>query len=573
MRRLLRRLVPMLAFVGCGDGSEPTPPTGAIAASVTHYDYAFDVETRAARAAVTATVETEGDCWALPFRAESPNAASALVDGKPATSASVADGQLTVCGPGHEAGDTITIEIDVAIPLATIATSQVGYSITPDAQMNPFYYLVSWVGGCDRFGPCDTRPDRFATYRFVVTHPETLAVACPGTITERSATETECAFDFAGGPTYSSFGVAAYPAAAWVPTAKGPWGSIDVVTVYDRPGNNFPAAIDQAHHAGFVSWLEAQFGPFPYGDELRILTAPTYWNGFEHPGNIILDDGLHKVVRPSYLHNAQHILDHEIAHQWAGDETTLLDTYDFVWKEAMAEYLTYLYEAQVEVEAAQATVNAWKGFAVGSAYFPVPLEKPALFDYYGDVYGAGPMILFRQIEVLSSREQVLAALRTLLGQPRAIGVADVLAALEQSTGLDLDAYAAAWIRGTGAPTWPTVDITYTPGPPAGTSSLHVRLAAGTERRCKFHVGVRGMSLDQVALVEVDTFREGLEKTFVIPTPEFPVMAALIDPQRECLVFGGTIDLGTPMARAVGAPSRATDASIGPARRLHPWRAR
>jgi len=63
------------------------------------------------------------------------------------------------------------------------------------------------------------------------------------------------------------------------------------------------------------------------------------------------------------------------------------------------------------------------------------------------------MILFRQIEVLSSRAQVLAAIATLLGEPRAISVDDVVAALETSTGLDLDAYAAAWIHGTGAPVW------------------------------------------------------------------------------------------------------------------------
>ncbi|NLF04632.1 MAG: M1 family metallopeptidase [Actinomycetales bacterium] len=482
-------------------------------------------------------VDEAGDCLSLPFRGERFDASSAQIDGAPARSARHADEVLTVCGPGHHAGDTLTLAVDVVVPLQTVSASQVGYSITLDRDRNPFYYLVSWVGGCDRFGPCDNRPDQFATYTFRVTHPAELMVACPGTITKLSETETRCEFTHDGGPTYSTFGVGAYPAAAWVPTDMGMWGSARV-TVYDRPGNGLAEALDPAHHAAFVRWLEERFGPYPFGDELRVLTAPTYWNGFEHPGNIVLDDGLHRVLRPSYLRNAQHVLDHEIAHQWAGDETTLADTYDFVWKEAMAEYLTFAFEASTEEAAAIRTLSAWKSFSRGAAYFPVPAERPPLFDYYGDVYGPGPMILFRQIEALSSRDQVLAALATLLGEPRAISVDDVLAALETSTGLDLGAYAAAWIHGTGAPVWPTASVTYTPGA-AETSTLAVRITSAPERRCKFHVALRGEAAEDVVNVAVDTFRDGPEQTLAIATPPFVVTSTLLDPLAECLVYPGT----------------------------------
>ena len=125
----------------------------------------------------------------------------------------------------------------------------------------------------------------------------------------------------------------------------------------------------------------------------------------------------------------------------------------------------------------------------------------------------------------------------------------MIAALEASTGLDLEAYAAAWIHGTGAPVWPTVDTTFTPG--ASTSSLRVHQVGGTERRCKFHVALRGATPDEVALIAVDTFTGGLDQTFEIPTPAFAVMTTEIDPQRECLVFPGTL-------------VRTTE-------RIHPWR--
>jgi aminopeptidase N len=409
--------------------------------------------------------------------------------------------------------------------MATLGPSQVGFSSRADAQGNPFHYLVSWIGGCERFGPCDARPSTFAKYTFTVAHPANLDVRCSGVVTEVSDTETTCVFDHDGGPTYSTFGIAAY--GAWTQTDKGMWGSAKV-TLYDRAATNTNAAIDPAYHDGFMKFMESTFGPYPYGNELRVLTAPTYWSGFEHPGNIILDDGLANAPSP-YLHPVAHVLDHEIAHQWAGDETTILDTYDFVWKEAMAEYLAYVYEDMADPPAALATASAWKQFSNGSAFYPVPMEKPELFAYYGDVYGPGPMIFFRQIEVLSSRAQVIDALKSVLGSPRALSVDELLAALEAKTGLDLDAYAAAWIRGTGAPVWPRVAVTFT-----APSTLRVVQTAAATKLCKFSVALTDGGANRM-IVPVDTFRNGTDQTITV-TPGFTVTATQLDPLRECIVL-------------------------------------
>ncbi len=522
---MLRAWPIVILVAACGDDAATTY-TGPIEASVHHYDYSFDVESRAAHAKVTATIDTPGDCWTLPFRGEAP--ANAMIGGKPATiEHDTAAGTLRACITGGVA-DTIELEVDLVIPLQTLSTSQVGYSKTVDSNGNPFYYLVSWVGGCDQFAPCDDRPNLFATYTFTVTHPDTLQVACPGVITTPSPTQTTCTFDHDGGPTYSTFGVAAYPKAAWVATDKGMWGSVRA-TVYARPQTLVAEAIETAHHDGFMRYMEQTFGAYPYGSELRVYAAPTYWAGFEHPGSIVLDDSLGRAPNKA----GRHTLDHEIVHQWAGDETTLADTYDFVWKESMAEYLTFTYEAMVDAPSADRTVAGWKAGAAGAAFFPVPGEKPALFDYYGDAYGPGPMILFRQIERLSSRDQVIAALTTLLGEPRAISVDDVIAALETSTGLDLDAYAAAWLRGTGAPVWPRARARYTPG------SLQVQITAGSERRCAFSVALVGANPGERELVEVNTFANGIDQTFAV-TPAFEVTSTEIDPLRECLVYPDTM---------------------------------
>jgi aminopeptidase N len=258
-----------------------------------------------------------------------------------------------------------------------------------------------------------------------------------------------------------------------------------------------------------------------------VLTAPTYWSGFEHPGNIVLDDVL-ATAPSSYANPVAHVLDHEIAHQWAGDETTLADTYDFVWKEAMAEYLAYVYEDSVDPVVALKTGTYWKLASNGSRFHPVPLEKPALFEYYGDVYGPGPMILFRQVEALSSRAQVIDALKSVLGSPRALSVDELIAALEAKTGLDLDGYVNAWVKGTGAPAWPRATVTFT-----APSTLRVVQTAATTKRCKFSVALTDGTNRMI--VPVDTFRNGTDQTLTV-TPGFTVTATELDPLRECLVF-------------------------------------
>ncbi len=521
----MRSLILCVALAACGSDPEPT---GAITAHVTHYDYKLDLDTRIAHSKVTLVADSAGDCMTLPFRATDLTAVA--FDGEAASGTQNADQTLTICGGGVDQGATFTLESDHSIALATLSTSDVGFSITKDKEQNSFTYLVSWVNGCDQFGPCDNRPDQFATYTFDVTHTADLTVRCSGDVTDKSPTETICDFEAAGGPTYSTFGIAAYP--AWKQTDKGTWSGVHV-TVYDRDSTGIAAAIDPAFHTGFLGWMQAQFGAFPFGTELRVLTAPTYWDGFEHPGNIVLDDGLAKEVG-GYLHPVAHVLDHEMTHMWAGDQTTLAATYDFVWKEAMAEYLAFVWEDMNDAPSSAATGALWKADSKIAKYFPVPGDQPALFDYYGDVYGPGPMVLFRQLEVLTSRAQVLAALKTVLGTPRSLSVDELISALEASTGLSLTDYANAWIKGSGAPAWPLVSTSFADG----MLNVAITNAVATSRGCKFHVALGDGGANSLK-VEVNTFANG--PTQAIPVaPTFTVTKIDLDPDHECLVFPASV---------------------------------
>jgi aminopeptidase N len=235
---------------------------------------------------------------------------------------------------------------------------------------------------------------------------------------------------------------------------------------------------------------------------------------------------------------------------WAGNQTTLAGTYDFVWKESMAEYLPGVWEDMQSSADGMKTWQAWKAFSKGARYYPVPLDSPPLFSYYGDVYGPGPMILFRQLEVLTSRAQVLTAIQSVLGSAHSLSVDELVAALSASTGLDLGAYAAGWIRGMNAPPWPKYNVTYT----AGSLQLTQVNKGLNPMGCKFHVALDGANGEE-QLVEVNTFANGLDQTIDV-TPSFTVTDVVLDPLAECLVYPMTL---SPKLR----PEPLTSAT-------HPW---
>ncbi len=533
----LRWLAVVALVVGaCGSEDEPEPlPTGPMAYQVRAYDYAFDLETRRAAVRVTFEITTGGDCLSIPFRAT--GLGDVLLDDEPVGQGSGLDGEvLTVCGDGWRDGEVIALSAGVTVPEETWGDSQVGYSVTPDIEGNPFHYMVSWVGGCDRFGPCDSRPDAFAHYTFTVAHPDGYTVLCPGALTP-GATESRCEFTLDGGPTYSAFGFAAGP--SWEVHDLGTWGDVRV-TLYDMPSTGIVDDLDVDAAKGFLAFMEESFGPYPYGDELRFATGPTYWFGFEHPGSVVLYDQLNRVV--TTRNSLRHTTNHEIAHMWAGDQTTLATTYDFVWKEAMAEYLSHLYEADEYGD--QTAPPYWKQLASGGEYYPVPAEAPPLIDYYGDVYGAGPLVLFRQIEFLYDRDTVLEAIRGLLGAQQAIGIDDIELALENATGADLTNYFDRWVYGEGVPVHPEFSVTVDDN---GDGSYDVTVAQVFPDElfgCAFVVQLRdadGNPFD----VPFNLGVEGMQSATQTVTPGFVVAEHRFDPYRHSLAFEADAAMVTP----------------------------
>jgi aminopeptidase N len=531
---------------GGAGGTGGAPPTGPITGSVTRYTYAFDVTTAKAHSALEIDVAAPGgDCFQVPDLA----ATTAVGwNGGDSTSAAFASGALQVCGAGVAAGGTLKLTADAAVATKTFLGLDVGFSRRKDQDGGEFTYLMSWVGGCDHFGPCDDDPSRLAAFHFDVTHPSGTTVLCPGVLTDGD-TVTRC--DLAGtlAPTYSGFGLAADP--LWKRSPFVTAAGLDLV-FYETPSGGIAASLDSASVAAYITWITGLLGPFPYGKEIRYAGAPTVWLGFEHPANIILQEDLQDVTG-SYLNPSMHVLMHETVHQWSGDRSTIATAADFVWKEATAEYLSYVFEDEHRPAAeAAGTLDYWDAISLQSQHYPRPTDDPPppVESFYGDVYGPGPMVLYVQLEAMLGRQTVLDGIKAFLAEPGARSVDDLEKALSKSAGKDLSAYFAAWVFGKGAPEWPTFAVTTAQAGDQVTVTVTQQNASTTIYGCKVDVEVDGATQKAVATIDFGVAPTSAVATATVTLAE-AVTGTVLDPGHRVIGrLAGTGNVKAPPPRKV-----------------------
>ena len=273
----------------CSDEAAINEPCDVNApfAKVTHYDYSFDLDNKSASSLVTFNFQEAGCCALLENKTELTD--SPWVESEELIEIKSDGDELSFCFDDMQApGTSFTFHSQQTVNESTLEDSQVGFSTQFVNSNHNLEYMLSWVEGCSVFGPCDPAPDAFATYNFHVTHQEDVTVLCPGQITN-SPNLTNCDFNFDGGPTYSTFGIIAY--SDWEEIPLESWDDV-AITLFDNRSESKIEFFDTEYHRDFFRWMVEHFGPYPYGDELRFIFAPTYWNGFEHPGNIVLSDAL-----------------------------------------------------------------------------------------------------------------------------------------------------------------------------------------------------------------------------------------------------------------------------------------
>ncbi|NPD25931.1 MULTISPECIES: M1 family aminopeptidase [Corallococcus] len=522
----------VLGVTGCESDDPPLGPPDAggvvLASTVERYDFAFDLTTGEASSRLWLDVEAGArGCVSLPARAE---VTDVRWGGAPPESFRLAGGRMEVCGVAPLEGP-LWLDSRLRVPESTVPYTQVGFSRRMDAQGRAFTYLLGWLESCDLFGPCDTAPGRLAHFTFDITHAPGDGVLCPGNLSRRDETHTRCELLGTRAPTYSAFMVASHP--AWERTRLV---DMDVgrVELYEPPGGLLGPAIDAGAVAEFLAWMTDRFGPLPYGPELRVASGRTDWLGMEHPANIVLRDDLPWMGGP-YANVTLHTLMHEIVHQWAGDRTTLASAEDYPWKEAVAEYLTYVFEDEHRGEDAAVTLAYWDRLARTASYHLRPRDTPAppFLSFVNDIYGTGPLILLVQLESLLGREQVLTGLQAFLAEPGIQSIEDLRQSLEGASGRILRRYFDTWVDGEGEPDWPYFQVEWLQG-----ESLMLTVTQRTETGkvypCEVELELQGSAPEERRRVTVSYGLEPESATAGLTVEGLPwkVQQVAVDPRNR-----------------------------------------
>ncbi|AKT39372.1 M1 family aminopeptidase [Chondromyces crocatus] len=527
----------------------PTPPSGAppdgacsdgTRASIQRYDIGIDLRSGETSSCLWLDASTKGSRW---VSVESAIPVQRLTWNGVPTDGCFDEGILNVrvddasrTRPGRMCSSFTMPEQHPA--------SDFGFTRTQDRHGNEFTYLRSWVEQCPVLGPCNPDPAQLVELRFQITHEAEQVVLCPGALTTQG-TKTRCTLDTVRAPTYSGLFLAANP--GWRRTSHTLSSDIRL-HLHEVPGAGVLETLDLARLDDFSSWITALLGALPYGDDLRVATAPMNWMGYEHPATILLNERIREFP-PEYEDMAMHTLLHELVHQWAGNRTTLRHAQDFVWKEAIADYLVYVYEDEhMPPSTAKATLRTWDRLATFTPFYPVPEDDPPipLETTASSAYGTGSMILLLQLEDLLDRATILEAIRLFLASPGARSVSDLKDALQTASGADLQRYFEAWIHGTGAPDWPFMRTQITQGATGPTLRIEQESLSGQAYPCVVEVALETTTGPLVvsgvfALDQPDTVLE-------IPlTLDGSVTAIQVDPRHRL------VNLPFPPAPSAASP--------------------
>lgn len=528
-----------------GGGTGGVAPTGSIPGKVARYEYDIDAD------ALTATTKLRidvtppgGDCVALESR--TPLTGDVTWNDMPATSGNVDQGVFNACGQGLSEGP-LTISAPTVLAKKKYFGLDVGFARKTDMDGGDFWYMLSWVGGCDLFAPCDTDPGTLAEFHYDIHHQPGVPVLCPGKITEGD-TVTSCAVEGTLAPTYSA--VAWASDAKWVKTPFMTSAGVDWV-FYEVPSGNLANSLDPVTMGEFFEWITGLLGPYPYGTELRFAGGPTAWLGFEHPANIVLLEDL-DALSTDYASGVIHVTMHETTHQWAGDRATIATAEDFVWKEATAEYLPYVFEDEhMGSIVSDATRGYWHSISFFSQHYPRPMDMPApaVQAFYGDVYGPGPMTLYLQLEALIGRDKVLEGIQAFLKEPGGKSVAELQAALEAASGKSLKAYFDAWVFGQGAPEWPTMKIDTAQNGGEVTVTVTQQNASGKIYPCVVEVDVSSAAETKTATLDFGLAPASAAVSTTITLAD-PVTGAELDPRHKVIVRDAAAPAKAPSPKTV-----------------------
>jgi aminopeptidase N len=208
------------------------------------------------------------------------------------------------------------------------------------------------------------------------------------------------------------------------------------------------------------------FGPYPF-PKFDQAFCPNHGGGMENAALVTLGEEylFRSRVTQAERRNRSELIFHELAHMWFGDCVTTRWWNDLWLNEAFATYVAVLALSQGSRGSA-----AWVDFAFmkegGYREDQMPTTHPvsgeaaetvdtanALLDFDGISYVKGASAI-KQLAAWVGSDAFEAGLKQLIADHAfgSIGLADLLGAIEDASGRDLDAWAGAWLRTAGVAT-------------------------------------------------------------------------------------------------------------------------
>jgi aminopeptidase N len=420
------------------------PDVGDPGVDALHYDLALTwaPDTRTLDAVETLIFRSteDDDSFQLDF-SQALTVASVTVDGDPASYEQ--DGKDLVVTHDVATDGRYTVRIvysgtprPTAAPTTRSDFSTTGWTITGRGEawtMQEPYGAFTWYAVNDQ--PADK-----ALYDFTLSVPSPWVGVANGTLESRTSTD---------GQTLTQWHLP-QPAASYLTTvAFGDFvktkdeSASGVPITYWTPRNRPNVVRGLRMTVDGLDWLEKLLGPYPF-DTLGIVLVDSM-SGMETQSMITLGT-------TDYT-TSSGVLVHEMAHQWYGDVVTPSDWRDVWMNEGMAMYLEGLWDAHLDHEPIEYTMDYWAGFEkrLRRESGPPAAYDPARFGE-GNIY-YGPALMWDELRKRIGDDAFYALVRE---WPHVHEYAnsnrdDYEAWVEEQTGLELSDFFDSWLLGAKSP--------------------------------------------------------------------------------------------------------------------------
>ena len=327
-----------------------------------------------------------------------------------------------------------------------------------------YLYTQFEVPDARRVFACFEQPNLKATFRFTVTAPAGWTVISNSPTPE----PVDGVWHFEPTPRLSTYVTAliAGPYHAVHDTWEGEGRSVPL-GLYCRPSlaaHLDAEAIFEVTRQGF-DWFEEQFDyPYPFAKYDQLFVPEFNAGAMENAGAVTIRDQYvfrSKMTDAAYEARAETIL-HELAHMWFGDLVTMEWWNDLWLNESFATYTSIACQAHAP---GSRWPHAWTGFANQLKTWAyrqdqLPSTHPIMADitdlddvlvnFDGITYAKGASVL-KQLVAYVGRDEFFQGVRAYFkrhawGNTR---LADLLTALEETSGRDLKAWSRAWLETAG----------------------------------------------------------------------------------------------------------------------------